>query len=546
MTMLLGHSHDTKAAVTVNPADLTTHAVVLGRTGSGKTGTIVSIVEEAALSGASVIVLDPKGDLTNLALSFPSLQAEDFAPWVEAGSDPAAAAAAARNGIGDLLPNLHRWATGVTVNIYAPGKTHGGGESVNVLSSLARPTNVTHPQHLREAANSVVAAILSAIGCGNGDPLTDPSNVFLSNLLSKAWALNKKFDLEDWIQALNAPPSDFQKIDGVALEDFFPKKSRMKVVRALIGFRNQASKWLTGRPLDVASLVSSVKPCVSVFTLRHLPEDEKRFFSSILLTSLVNYMYQAPASNALRLLVVLDEARGYLPPYPFNPPTKRPICTLLAQGRAHGIGVVVGTQNPNDIDYKALTNVGTWMLGNLRPRDCARDLKQELSDRGVDAHTLSNMPQRHFLILKRNGESSITKIRWTYSFLRGPLSGEDLSLLSEKRQLGINGLFDAREFSGAKEFDIKFRLISAEPSSATVTIEHSTNGSDWRPCSLSGCYERYASAPGGRTHSLKWMVNRDSRDGTRGVLRIVVNGKVSSSTAYFTATKASLISSLIG
>jgi len=200
----------------------------------------------------------------------------------------------------------------------------------------------------------------------------------------------------------------------------------MQIARAIVGFQRRATKWLNGSPLSIESYIGVNKPKVSVFTMRHLDEAERQFFASMLLSAVVDYMFRAPASNKLRLLIVLDEARGYLPPYPLNPPTKKPICTLLAQGRAQGIGMLIGTQNPNDMDYKALTNVGTWFLGKLRPRDCARDLKKELADRDVDQGVLSLIPQRHFLILKKDGTHAVTKIRWAYSFLRGPMSGDEL------------------------------------------------------------------------------------------------------------------------
>lgn len=424
MTMLIGTKQD-GTPLTIDPADLTTHGVVLGRTGSGKTGATVATIEEAVLSGASVIVLDPKGDLTNLALAFPSLQAEDFAPWTEDDKDPAAVAEKAKRELGHLLPNVARWKSAADVTIYAPGKTRGGGHSVNVLASFKAPKGDYTEQGLRDRASALVASVLSAIGHA-ADPMTDPANVFLTDATVHAWNSGKPAGLETWASVLNEPPVRLQTIDGLALEDFFPKKKRMKIARAIIGFRRQATKWLDGSPLSIEGYMGTSKPKVSVFTMRHLDEGERQFFASMLLSAIVDYMFRAPASNKLKLLVVLDEARGYLPPYPLNPPTKKPICTLLAQGRAQGIGMLIGTQNPNDMDYKALTNVGTWILGKLRPRDCARDLKKELQNRNVDTDTLSKIPQRHFLILKRDGEHAVTKIRWAYSYLRGPMNGDEL------------------------------------------------------------------------------------------------------------------------
>ena len=423
-TKLNEHGGET-GPLTIDASDLTTHGVILGRTGSGKTGATVATIEEAVLSGASVIILDPKGDLTNLALSFPNLAADDFAPWIEDGKDPVEMAEKARQELGHLAPNVKLWKDSADVTIFSPGKTRGGGHSVNVLASFDAPKGSYSEQGLLDRASSLVASVLSAVG-HTSDPMTDPANVFLTDVTVNAWNAGTPAGLETWAVVLNDPPTSLQTIDGLKLDDFFPKKKRMQIARAIVGFQRRATKWLNGSPLSIESYIGVNKPKVSVFTMRHLDEAERQFFASMLLSAVVDYMFRAPASNKLRLLIVLDEARGYLPPYPLNPPTKKPICTLLAQGRAQGIGMLIGTQNPNDMDYKALTNVGTWFLGKLRPRDCARDLKKELADRDVDQGVLSLIPQRHFLILKKDGTHAVTKIRWAYSFLRGPMSGDEL------------------------------------------------------------------------------------------------------------------------
>lgn len=424
MSMLIGSTHDGKK-VEVPSEDFLTHGVVLGRTGSGKTGATVTLIEEAVMNGASAIVIDPKGDLTNLALAFPNLSAQEFTPWVEQGKDAAAEAARARNELGHLAQNVARWKASADVTIYAPGKTQGGGRSINLLPSFAPPVGNYTAQGLRDRASGVVTSILSAIG-RDDDPLTDPANVFLTDVLLAAWKKGKSLSLESWSESLSNPPAELEQVDGLSLDEFFPKKERMKVARAVIGFRRQASKWLEGEPLNIDKLVGSSKPKVSVFTLRHLDEGERQFFCSMLFGAIVGFMFKTSASDRLKLLVVLDEAKGFLPPHPYNPPTKKPICTLLAQGRAQGIGVVIGTQNPNDLDYKALTNVGTWLLGNLRERDCARDLGAILEARNVEPKAILTIPQRNFLLIKKDGSTNLFKTRWAYSYLRGPLNGDEL------------------------------------------------------------------------------------------------------------------------
>ncbi|MGD9725371.1 MAG: ATP-binding protein [Nitrospira sp.] len=520
MTMQIGTKQD-GSPLAINADDLTTHGVILGRTGSGKTGATVTAIEEAALSGASVIVLDPKGDLTNLALAFPSLRASDFAPWIEPGQDADAIASRARSELGSLAGNVAKWSDKAEVTIYAPGKTHGGGRPVNVLSSLGAPVDQTNEQILRDHASSLVASILSAIG-HNGDPMTDPANVFLTDVVLDTWKARRSSSLEMWAEVLNSPPDKFQTIDGIRLEDFFPRRKRMNIARAIVGFRRQAAKWLDGDPLNIDNYIGVNKSKVSVFTMRHLNEDERQFFAAMLLSAVVDYMFRAPASNKLKLLVVLDEARGYLPPYPKNPPTKRPVCTLLAQGRAQGIGMLIGTQNPNDLDYKALTNVGTWWLGNLRARDCARDLKKELADRNVDQSTLSSIPQRHFLVLKKDGEHAVTKIRWAYSFLRGPLNSDELDRLG-----GPSVKFEVGSTRSDGDVSLTFSVSGHTPGEVNIYPQFSINGGQtWAWCALSGHFQSYAYDRGGRVHHVTWHSEKDlGRRRVAVLLRLVVAGK---------------------
>jgi hypothetical protein len=540
MSMLIGTTEQ-GTPVTIDSSDLTTHGVILGRTGSGKTGATIATIEEAVMSGASVIVLDPKGDLTNLALAFPNLSANEFAPWTEDDKDPTEIAARALKELGHLAPNVKRWKDSADVTIYAPGKTRGGGKEVNVLSSFDKPTGNYTKQGLRDLASSLVSSILSAIG-HNSDPMTDPANVFLTDATINAWESGSPAGLETWAALLSNPPNRLKEIDGLKLNDFFSKNNRMKIARSIIGFRRQASKWLEGSPLSIESYIGIDKPKVSVFTMRHLEESERQFFSSMLLTSIVDYMFQAPASSKLKLLVVLDEARGYLPPYPLNPPTKKPICTLLAQGRAQGIGMLIGTQNPNDMDYKALTNVGTWFLGNLRPRDCARDLKIELSNRDVDTDTLSKIPQRHFLILKRNGDHIITKIRWAYSYLRGPMNGEDLLQLNK-----TSGVLKAKNLIGSKDLDISYVVSNHHSISSTVKVEYSTdNGNKWCQCSLKKYYKRYATAPEGRQHRVSWdTIKNFGYVKSNGLLRLVINEEPTKEYSKFSVDNSKVSRSLM-
>ena len=555
MNMLVGFDGMNRP-VEIPSKDLLTHAVVLGRTGSGKTGATVTVVEEAVMSGASAIVIDPKGDLTNLALAFPGLSAGEFAPWVEQGKDAAAEAAKAKAELGHLASNVARWKSASDVTIYAPGKTQGGGRSINLLPSFAPPVGNYTAQGFRDRASGVVTSILGAIG-RDDDPLTDPANVFLTDVLLAAWKRGESLSLESWSESLSNPPEDLHEIDGLSLDEFFPKKERLKVARAVIGFRRQASKWLEGEPLNIDKLVGTSKPKVSVFTLRHLDEGERQFFCSMLFGAIVGFMFKTTASDKLKLLVVLDEAKGFLPPHPYNPPTKKPICTLLAQGRAQGIGVVIGTQNPNDMDYKALTNVGTWFLGNLRARDCVRDLEAILEARNIDSKSVLTVPHRNFLILRKDAPGVITKTRWAYSYLRGPLNGDELLKLEPVTARSVDSsaptTADGPSTYVVRDFvKVGFTITDVKSGRASVAVLFSTDGgTNWRRATLTS-RASVPSSPTGEPGSVIWDSVADLGHVKASVLvKIEVNGRASDQASVFvidnrSVRRRSLLSKLFG
>ena len=414
--------------IELDAADLTTHAVILGRSGSGKTGLTIALLEEVAKSGASALVLDPKGDLTNLAL--PLTTQEEFAAWVEAGVDPRQTFMRQRAGLamsGLSYDDVMAYKRAVDVTIYAPGKTEGGGRAVNVFPTF-QPPRSGDLATLRARASRDVDTVISAVG--QGKDKYNPAIVFLSEAVVQSWRSRRPLPVENWPTLLTQPPSTLATFGGMQLEDFFPKRQRNALARALVGFRHQADRWLHGENLDLHRLASG-RPQLAVMTMRHLSEDDRLFFTSAVMNRVVDFMFETASSLRLKLIVALDEARGYLPPHPYNPPTKGPIGTILAQGRAQGIGMVIGTQNPMDLDYKALSNVGTWLVGRLRSRDMARDLEQELRARGVDLATVENMAQRQFLLLDKRGGHHDLRVRHTLNYLRGPLGIQELAKLTQ-------------------------------------------------------------------------------------------------------------------
>lgn len=408
--------------VTLDSDDLTTHGVVLGRTGSGKTGLQIMLIEEAVAAGASAIVFDPKGDLTNLAL--PLVSPQEFSRWSESGDEAFKRHQKGLAAFGLGIPDVARWRSRVRTAIFAPGKTYGGGRPLSIFPEFRPPRVVS-----RDTASRAVAAVLSALKVGD-DPY-DPALVFMTEAVLHVWKTGRALPIAMWPGLLTAPPEYLRSFGGMKVDTFFSKRKRNSLARKIIGFHHQSDRWLKGEPLNLHALIR--RPTIAVFSLRHLTNEEKLFFTSIVMQRVVEFMFEADASQKLKLLVVLDEARGYLPPAPRNPPTKHPICTILAQGRAQGIGMLVGTQNPMDLDYKALSNVGTWFVGRLRSRDCARDLAAELRDRNVDVEDLADLPQRRFLFLDKKGAHQLLNVRWCYNYLRGPLSSQELLRFTPKK-----------------------------------------------------------------------------------------------------------------
>lgn len=509
--------------LTIDRDDLTTHALVVGRTGTGKTGLIHVLVEEAVMAGVSVVVLDPKGDLTNLLLAFPSLTAREFAPWVAPGIDPSDEAQRWADGLkktGQSAERVAEWRHSAVFNIFTPGYSKSG-QGVNLLPSLAPPDDGAN---FRETAAHVANAMLSAISA-DVDPLTDPRSVFLTELLLIYWQRGEALPLEAWPELIVTPPGELEVLDGIGINDLFPKRDRMKLASTIIGFRRQASRWLEGPALNMDDFLlpdgATGRPRVTIFTLRHLDHDDRMLFTSMFLNALVEWMFKAQASGTrLRALCVLDEAAGYLPPHPLNPPTKRPICTLLAQGRAQGLGVLLATQNPNDIDYKALSNVGTWFLGGLRSRDLQRDLDSILNERGVEAGEVLKLPAKTFMALTKNGDAHRLRVRWTLSYLRGPIDVSEIGRLvtpvaamghSRPPETPMLGKLPKRKTDSLYGFiNIEFGLTDDASELLHAEIQFSTdNGSTWRDCMLDKDTHEMESSPVGTHHCLEWDSVKD-------------------------------------
>jgi hypothetical protein len=451
----LGRRHDlAKSQTLAEPVlyesrDLVTHAVCIGMTGSGKTGLCIGLIEEAAIDGVPVIAIDPKGDLGNLLLTFPRLAAEDFRPWIDeddarrAGQSVEAFAAQQAqtwaNGLkawGQDAGRIERLRKAAEFGIFTPGSR--AGRAVSILSSFAAPSEDEREDRelLAERAGGTATSVLALAGIEA--PPRSREHTLIASLLAHEWQRGTDVDLASLIRAVQAPP--FDTVGVVDLESFYPQKDRFDLAMKLNGMLAAPGfeTWLDGEPLDPQSLFYSAdgRPRVSIFSIAHLGDGERMFFVSLLMNQIVSWMRRQSGTTSLRAMLYMDEIAGYFPPVA-NPPSKGPLLTLLKQGRAFGLGVVLATQNPVDLDYKALGNTGTWFLGRLQTeRDKARVLDglEGLSggfDRGEADRVLSALKKRIFLLHNVHQAAPVVfETRWTMSYLRGPLSRDQIKALN--------------------------------------------------------------------------------------------------------------------
>ena len=443
--------------------DLVTHAVCVGMTGSGKTGLCLSLLEEAAIDNIPAIIIDPKGDLGNLLLTFPSLKGEDFQPWINeddarkkglSSADFAKTQAELwKKGLAEWRQDgarIQRLRDAADFAIYTPGSN--AGIPVSILKSFAAPAEDVRNDRelLRERISTTVTSLLGLIGI-EADPIQSREHILLSTILDSTWQKGEDLDLTAVIHAIQSPP--VAKIGVMDVDSFFPSKDRfalaMKMNNLLAAPGFQA--WLEGEALDVPQLLytSAGKPRLAIFSIAHLSDAERMFFVTLLLSQMVGWMRTQSGTTSLRAILYMDEIFGYFPPVA-NPPSKLPLMTLLKQARAFGLGVVLATQNPVDLDYKGLANTGTWFIGRLQTeRDKARVLEGlegasssagKKFDKGRMEQTLAGLSNRIFLMNNvHEDEPVVFETRWCLSYLRGPLTRSQIKLLMDSRRKEVQG-----------------------------------------------------------------------------------------------------------
>jgi hypothetical protein len=448
----LESSQRQEEVVMYDARDLTTHAVVVGMTGSGKTGLCIDILEEAAIDHVPAIIIDPKGDITNLLLTFPDLRPEDFQPWVnidDARRKDMSIEEYAAKMAGVWRKGLAGWGEGperikmlkdsAEFRIYTPGSD--AGLPISILASLKAPNLEweDNKELLREQIQGPVSALLGLVKI-DADPLRSREHILLSNIFEYYWQRGEDLDMAKLIMAIQNPP--ITKLGVFDIETFYPQKDRFELAMDMNAIMAAPSfqSWLEGEPLDIDDLYFSPsgKPRHSIFYIAHLSEPERMFFVTLLLEQLITWMRQQNGTTSLRALMYMDEVFGFFPPTA-NPPSKKPLLTLMKQARAYGLGVILTTQNPADLDYKGLTNAGTWFIGKLQAeRDKERLLNGLLSASGGEGgmsrqelmKTISSLDSRVFLLHNvHEDEPVIFQTRWAMSYLRGPLTRDQVETL---------------------------------------------------------------------------------------------------------------------
>jgi hypothetical protein len=432
--------------------DLLTHALVVGMTGSGKTGLAITLIEEALRAGVPVLAIDPKGDLGNLLLLFDTLSPEEFAPWIDAaqarreGKDVAAAAAAAaeawRKGLAEWglsADDVAALRKGHEAVVYTPGSS--AGVALNLLQSLDAPAVPFEDaeEDLREEIAAFTTGVLGLLGI-EADPLSSREHVFLTTLIENRWREGQGLTLEELVRLVAEPP--FQKLGALPLESVYPRKDRQGLMMALntLLASPRFEAWREGEPLDVERLLRGAggKPRLSVIHTAHLPDDERMFVTALLLEKVKTWMRRQGGTSDLRALVYMDEIYGYFPPHPANPPAKKPLLTLLKQARAQGVSVVLATQNPVDLDYKGLANMGVWLVGKLQTRQDRDRLRGGLLGAGMaeaEVDTLLDATRKRVFLLHdvHRPKPVLVHSRFALSYLRGPLTREEIERLMEGR-----------------------------------------------------------------------------------------------------------------
>jgi hypothetical protein len=519
-------THQRTAITTaVASGDLTTHGVIVGMTGSGKTGLGIVLIEEALRAGVPTLLIDPKGDLTNLCLTFPNLAGPDFEPWVNEGdatkagqtvaefaTAQAATWSAGIGGWGLTGADIGTLRAKADFTIYTPGSSSGVG--IDIIGSLRAPADMSDVETVGDEIDGFVSGLLGLVGI-DADPLSSREHILLTNLIMNEWSNGRSLDLPTLVGMTMTPP--IRKLGVFELDAFFPPSDRTAFAMRLNGLLASPSfgAWMTGPPLDIETMLHTPdgRPRCAIVTTAHLADQERQFVTTLILSKLVTWMRRQSGTTDLRALLYMDEVAGYMPPTAM-PPTKKPMMTLMKQARAFGVGVVLSTQNPVDIDYKALSNAGTWMIGRLQTEQDKQRLLDGMSaaSGGVDinavSQTISGLGKREF-VLRRAGKDTpeVFTTRWAMSYLRGPLTRDQIARLMSEHKAAAT----ATAAPGAPADAPSATPIASAPSIIAPAAAHTDSSTSLMPDVAAGIPVRWidVAAPwltdvGGDARGTRW------------------------------------------
>lgn len=417
------HPNGSTETVALKSSALNTHAVIVGATGSGKTGVIIGMIEEMVRIGKPVLAVDVKGDLANLAIQPPEMREK------------------------------------MAVRFLTPGGDHG--EAVNIFSGISNPERIT----------STVTTLCKMIGVPS-NPLQSKQHTFLATIIQHRLRTGKSCTIIDVLNDVGDPP--FEYLGFLSLEEVLPKASRGKLAAKLNnllaapGFQT----WREGVSIDIPKLLTAPpgKTPVVIYSVAHLVDDGERTFAiSMFLEEMVSWMRTQPGTKELTTCLLLDEMHGVMPPHPANPPTKKPLLTMLKQARAHGLGIVICSQNPMDLDYKGMSNAQTWLVGRLQTaNDRARIIGGICESTAADSRkieaSIARLHPRQFLLVRPTGTAIFTS-RDCSAELRGPLSPEEIR---ELFKMGI-----AEEVLTLDKLNLKLE-------EARAAFEHDPSDANWK------------------------------------------------------------------
>ncbi len=403
----------------LNSNSLTRHCVVFGATGSGKTVLSKSIVEAAALAGVPVLAIDPKGDIGSLAVRPRDLDSGSYIEEIH------------RSGHNEL--DVVRFNENVEVRIFTPRS--GMGIPVSLSPKLEVPGNfqtilADDPPLAYEMLEITSSTIGKLVGFDEDEKV---KLAFIAAILEHYWTHGRAVEIRDLVEGVRNPP--FEKFGELRTEDVFDRKERAELLTRmnLLLTDPGIKSWFIGEPIDFDRwFMTGAKTPINVVDLRSVAgEAERQVFVEYLLEQLFFWMIRQKGSQALKYLLYFDEIHGFCPPVR-APASKKILIRLVKMARAFGLGMVLATQNPSDLDYKVLSNANIRFVGSLPMRQDIERIRLGL-DLGADAlDTLSGLRKMEFYcqIFDKN-EGFLTVPGRLISQHSGPLELNDVRKLMQ-------------------------------------------------------------------------------------------------------------------